>query len=76
MANLPNAGIYDVRGTSEVLTHDEKCQRGGKSVTHVEHLFSSLVLFFSHGISCKLGTHTSLSCAELLKSNLLCMIHL
>jgi hypothetical protein len=50
MANLPNAGIYDVRGTSEVLTQDEKRQRGGESVTHTEHLFSSLVLIFSHGI--------------------------
>jgi hypothetical protein len=76
MANLPNAGTYDVRGTSEVLMHDEKRQRGGKSVTHAEHLFSSLVLFFSHGFFCKLGTHTSLLCAELLKSNLLCMVHL
>ncbi len=48
---------------------------GGESVTHAEHLFSSLLLFFSHGFFCKLGTHTSPSCTELLKCNLLCMIH-
>jgi hypothetical protein len=50
MANLPIAVIYDICGTSEVLMHDERRQHGGKSVMHAEHLFSSLVLFFSHGI--------------------------
>jgi hypothetical protein len=63
------------RTASEVLMHDEKRQRGGKSVTPAEHLFSSLVLFFSHGFFCKLGTHTSLSRTELSKCNLLSMTH-
>jgi hypothetical protein len=57
---------------SEVLMHE--VSRGGTSVTPAEHLFSSLVLFFSHDFF-NLGTHTSVSRAELFVCNFLSMIH-
>ncbi len=57
---------------SEVLMHE--VSRGDTSVTPAEHLFSSLVLFFSHDFF-NLGTHTSVLHAELFVYNFLSMIH-